>query len=195
MPESESNSDSREKAVISDELLAELDAIRCRLFDLANSQAGNDKGNVACLLHAASSEVSRAQKCLERGNPADEPIPPHLLAQTMPNDRPTPETETAPKQETGGGCQQEPCSQCCGAEVVVFRASLYEWEIAGSAVYDDEEKERLEAAGIAFPDREPPSCYCHACSACGKISEGWVEPDPVFNPANTKTCHGPEAKP
>lgn len=64
-------------------LLAELDAIRCRLFDLANSQAGNDKGNAACLLHAASSEVSRAQKCLERGNPPNEPIPQHLLAQSL----------------------------------------------------------------------------------------------------------------
>lgn len=64
-------------------LLAELDAIRCRLFDLANSQAGNDKGNVACLLHAASSEVLRAQKCLERGNPAGEPIPKYLLAQSL----------------------------------------------------------------------------------------------------------------
>ena len=28
----------------------------------------------------------------------------------MPNDRSTPEPETAPQQETGGGCQQEPCS-------------------------------------------------------------------------------------
>lgn len=70
-------------AVASSDLLAELEAIRCRLFDLANSQAGNDKGNAACLLHSASSEVWRAQKCLERGNPANEPIPPHLLAQSL----------------------------------------------------------------------------------------------------------------
>lgn len=64
-------------------LLAELEDIRCRIFDLANSQAGNDKGNAACLLHAAASEISRAQKCIERGNPANEPIPPHLLAQAL----------------------------------------------------------------------------------------------------------------
>lgn len=57
----------------------EVETMRNRLFDLANSQAGNDKGNVAALLHAASSEISRAQKCLIRGNPANEPIPRHLL--------------------------------------------------------------------------------------------------------------------
>jgi len=64
-------------------LMAELEAIRCRLFDLANSKAGNDKGNAACLLHAAASEICRALRCLERGNPANEPIPPHLLAQSL----------------------------------------------------------------------------------------------------------------
>lgn len=28
----------------------------------------------------------------------------------MPNDKPPPEPETVDQQETGGGCQQEPCS-------------------------------------------------------------------------------------
>lgn len=64
-------------------LLTELEQMRCRLFDLANSQAGNDKGNAACLLHASASEISRAQACIKRGNPAGEPIPRHLLLQSM----------------------------------------------------------------------------------------------------------------
>lgn len=64
-------------------LLAELEQMRCRLFDLANSQAGDDKGNAACLLHSSASEISRAQACIKRGNPASEPIPPHLLLQSM----------------------------------------------------------------------------------------------------------------
>lgn len=71
------------ETLCSSDLLAELEKMRCRLFDLANANAGNDKGNAACLLHAASNEINRAMRCLERGNPKDEEIPPHLLAQTL----------------------------------------------------------------------------------------------------------------
>lgn len=81
-------------------------------------------------------------------------------------------------------------SHCCGAELVLFRATLSEWDIAGSAVYDDAERDRLESSSIEFPDGEPPTAYCEACSKCGKIAEGWIEPDPVFNPANTITQGG-----
>lgn len=65
------------------ELLKELTAIRSRLFDLANSQAGNDRGNAACLLHASCNEILRAMKCIERGNPKDEPMPVRLLVQSI----------------------------------------------------------------------------------------------------------------
>lgn len=65
------------------ELLQELTQIRSRLFDLANSQAGNERGNVAVLLHAGCNEILRAKQCLERGNPASEPIPIRLLMESM----------------------------------------------------------------------------------------------------------------
>lgn len=53
----------------------ELEKIRCRLFDLANSVAGNDKGNAAVYLHGAANRINEAIKCLERGNPSTDPIP------------------------------------------------------------------------------------------------------------------------
>jgi hypothetical protein len=65
------------------ELIKELTEIRDRLFNLANSQAGDDKGNAASYLHASCNEVTRAIKCLERGNPASDPIPFRFIAASM----------------------------------------------------------------------------------------------------------------
>ena len=45
------------------------------ISDLAGKHAGNDKGNAALFLHQAASKVAEAIKCMERGNPSDEPIP------------------------------------------------------------------------------------------------------------------------
>ena len=74
---------------MSPEELAELEAMRCRLFDLANAVAresndahGGSGGNAGALLHAASSEISRALKCIAAGNKS-EPIPEHLLIQSL----------------------------------------------------------------------------------------------------------------
>lgn len=64
------------------ELLKELTQIRSRLFDLANSQAGNDRGNAAVLLHASCNEILRAKQCIERGNPSSEPVPMRLILES-----------------------------------------------------------------------------------------------------------------
>lgn len=82
-PNKQTTEDGSAETLRSSDLLAELETMRCRLFDLANANAGDDKGNAACLLHAASNEINRAMRCLARGNPKGEGIPPHLLAQTL----------------------------------------------------------------------------------------------------------------
>jgi len=58
--------------------IARLNEIRSELFNMANSVAGNDKGNAACLLHASCNEIMNAIKCMERGNPVSDPIPARL---------------------------------------------------------------------------------------------------------------------
>ena len=65
------------------ELLEELGELHSTLFSLANSVAGNDRGNASIYLHMAANEVSRARKCVEAGNRPGQPIPARALAQTF----------------------------------------------------------------------------------------------------------------
>jgi hypothetical protein len=64
-------------------LLAEVDDLRHRLFTLANSLAGNARGNAAIYLHLAANETLRARKCVEAGNLPGQPIPARAMAQTL----------------------------------------------------------------------------------------------------------------
>lgn len=59
-----------------------LTELRHEIFDLANSYAGDERGNVAAYLHAAASEISRAQKALAKGNKWKE-VPVRLMLQSM----------------------------------------------------------------------------------------------------------------
>ena len=64
-------------------LLAEIDDLHDRLFRLANSLAGNARGNAAIYLHLAANECSRAWKCVAAGNRPGDPIPARALDQTF----------------------------------------------------------------------------------------------------------------
>lgn len=62
--------------------IEELDQIQTRVFNLANSFAGNQTGIAAVELHGASNHIGRAIEALKRGNP-NEPIPAWAIAESM----------------------------------------------------------------------------------------------------------------
>jgi len=66
-----------------EELCTELNAMHGRLFDLANREAGNQRGNMALYLHEAANNLIYALNCQERGNPASEPVPLFALANAV----------------------------------------------------------------------------------------------------------------
>lgn len=54
--------------------------IRKELFEMANDCAGDEAGNTAIFLHAASNDVSLAKRCLDG---EDIKVPMHLVAQSL----------------------------------------------------------------------------------------------------------------
>ena len=60
----------------------EITEIKARVFDLANSFAGNDTGNAATYLHQSCNKMIEAIQCLERGNPK-EPIPIDAMIESL----------------------------------------------------------------------------------------------------------------
>ena len=73
------------QTVVTEKMQKDIDrltGLRDEIFDMANSHAGNDSGTAALHLHQCANSMTKALRCLERGNPK-EPIPEEFIPPSL----------------------------------------------------------------------------------------------------------------